>query len=103
MLVMTEVSGPERGLLLAGRFDAHEVPAVRPVLQDVIGRSPAGSTVNLDLSSVDFFDSRALLELMHACQAGQSRGVSVRVGAGSPAVRGVLYLTGLDADLRLAA
>lgn len=84
---------------VAGRFDAHEVAAVRPVLRDVIAATAAGASVWVDLSGAVFFDARALRELLEARATGSVQDVAVRVAGPSGPVRSVLTLAGVTPNL----
>lgn len=86
---------------VTGRFDAHEVTAVRPVLRSVIAQVAVGASVWVDLSAATFFDSRALRELLEARAAGAVRGVAVRVAGPSGPVR--LVMTSADVASELVA
>lgn len=99
MLVLVQDGAGDAVLSVTGRFDAHEVAAVRPVLIDIVGRAAAGRSVRVDLSATDFFDSRALLELIDAREVAGLRGVTVRVAGASAPVRTVLTLAGLSPEL----
>ena len=84
---------------LSGRFDAHEVSAVRPVLRAAIARATTGTSVWVELSGTDFFDSYALRELVDARAAGSVKGVTVRITGPSQPVRSVMTLAGVTPEL----
>lgn len=84
---------------VTGRFDAHEVTTVRPVLTDAIAQASTGTSVWVDLSRATFFDSRALRVLLEAYAEGSVKGVAVRVAGPSGPVRSVMTLTGVAPQL----
>lgn len=88
---------------LEGRFDAAEGPRLSPILRAVIEDAAAGSTINLNLASVNFFDSRALVELLTAHAAARAAGITLTLSAASPVVRILLELTGVNHQLQPAA
>lgn len=99
MLISSVPSPRAAAVTLSGRFDAHEVPAARPQLHHIVHTTPRGSVIHLDMSGIDFFDSRALIELVAAHTAARQVGVTMAMTAASDAVRTVLTLTGGLHDL----
>ena len=81
-------------VLLEGRFDAHEAPAVRTILDELI--DGASITLIIDLSSVQFIDSTALSELVRAMKRAREHGGDLTLAAPSDPVRVILELTALD-------
>lgn len=93
MRIRTETGAGIHQIELAGRFDAHELPAFRaavdPLLRD-------GGSVDLDLSQVVFVDSSALAELVRAQKSAQACGGALVMTALSDPVRVILELTALS-------
>ena len=93
MRIRTESDGSNFLIDLAGRFDAHEVPAFRIAIDPLL--SVDDPRLHLDLSNVVFIDSTALSELVRAQKAVDARsGELVLVGLSDP-VRIILELTAL--------
>ena len=67
MRIRTETGGGRHEMGLAGRFDAHEVPALASAVQGLLAEP--GCTVRVDLSSVVFVDSAR----WRNCCAGSGR------------------------------
>ncbi|WP_111765423.1 STAS domain-containing protein [Nakamurella deserti] len=93
MRIRTETGNGSHQIELAGRFDAHELPAFRtaidPLLRD-------GDTVDLDLAQVVFVDSSALAELVRAQKSAHACGGTLVITALSDPVRVILELTALS-------
>jgi anti-sigma B factor antagonist len=93
MRIRTETGNGTHQIELAGRFDAHELPAFRaaidPLLRD-------GDTVDLDLSQVVFVDSSALAELVRAQKTAHACGGGLVLTSLSDPVRVILELTALS-------
>lgn len=92
MLIVRQGPAGDAMMSVIGRFDAYEVAAIRGALRAAIDRAAAGSTVRLDLSATNFFDSRALVELVDARAAGKHRGVAVHLEGASASVRAVMRM-----------
>jgi anti-sigma B factor antagonist len=88
-------------MTLAGRFDAHEVPAFATAVDALI--ADPGCTVRIDMSSVVFVDSSALAELLRAQRGAEATGGEVVLVEPSDPVRIILELTALDQVLRTEA
>jgi anti-sigma B factor antagonist len=77
----------------SGRFDAHEAPAFRMLLESAIDAGARAVTV--DLGAVVFMDSTALAELVRAQRLLNGSGGSMCLARPSDAVRVILEVTGL--------
>lgn len=86
-------------LLMAGRFNAHEIAVARTYFTQIERQAP-GTAVTVDLSDVTSLDSRAAAELLSMNAAAFRAGVSVTV-IPSDTVRFMLTLTGYDRELTL--
>lgn len=82
-------------ITLIGRFDAHETPAFREHLADLLGRG-SGLSVDIDLSAVHFIDSSALAELLLTSRAATDVGATLVLLNPSDPVRVIFELTALD-------
>ncbi len=98
MRIRTETGAGRHLMTLAGRFDAHEVPAFATAVDALL--ADTGCTVRINLSSVVFVDSSALAELLRAQRAAAASGGDVLLVEPSDPVRIILELTALDQVLR---
>lgn len=92
MRIRTETGNGTHEIELAGRFDAHELPAFRAAVDPLVRD---GGTVNLDLGNVVFVDSSALAELVRAQKSAHACGGTLVLTALSDPVRVILELTAL--------
>lgn len=90
-------------MVLAGRFDAHEVPefeaefeSLTAVLTDPTS-SPKGNIVHFDLGDVEFIDSSGLAQLVRCHKMLQSAAHEMHLSRVSNAVKVILEMTRLDA------
>lgn len=91
---------PSLAIELAGRFDAHEAPAFREVLDEA---TAAGSfSLDVYLTDVEFVDSTALAELIRGMKHCREAGGDLVLRAPSDPVRVILELTKLDAAFTIA-
>lgn len=101
MRIRTESTGDRHDVALAGRFDAHETPNFRVVVEPLVRQ--AGAVVRLDLTEVVFIDSSALAELVRADKQAKTAGSELTLARLSTPVRVILELTALDSVFIVAA
>jgi anti-sigma B factor antagonist len=98
MRISTETGAGRHAMKLAGRFDAHEVPAFGAAVDALL--TDAGCTIRIDMNSVVFVDSSALAELLRAQRAATATGGDLVLVDPADPVRIILELTALDQVLR---
>jgi anti-sigma B factor antagonist len=82
---------------LEGRFDAHEVPAVKAALDGLSG------DLVLDLYGVNFVDSSGLAALVASHRRAQEAGTSFAITGVRDEVRLIFEITKLDGVLPIVA
>ncbi|WP_394435573.1 STAS domain-containing protein [Streptomyces sp. SGAir0957] len=94
----TVTDGPDGPVItLSGDLDYETAP---DLLAEVTALAPApGTTVTLDLSAVQFFDSGGINVLLRARGQLQERGAALAVSRVSPVVGRIFRITGLDTVL----
>lgn len=80
---------------LSGRFDAHEAPAFRELIDGAM--ADGATTFHVSLEAVEFVDSTALAELIRGMKHCRQEGGDLILVEPSPPVRVILELTKLDA------
>ena len=93
MRIRTETGNGSHQIELAGRFDAHELPAFRAAIEPLMRE---GDAVDLELGQVVFVDSSALAELVRAQKSAHACGGTLVITALSDPVRVILELTALS-------
>ena len=99
-ITLTTSDGEAACLQLSGRFDAHEVADFRARFDALV---PPASTLDVDLSDVNFIDSSALAELVRGLKHCRQAGGDLRLVHPSSPVRVILELTGLDKAFEIIA
>lgn len=93
MILRTDIEPARRTVHLAGRFDAHEAPEFRSVVQPLVTEDHP--VLFIDLSQVAFLDSTALAELVRLQKTAQGCGGEVVLVDPADAVRVILEITDL--------
>jgi anti-sigma B factor antagonist len=88
------ISSTEGGISLSGEIDAHTAPRVAEAIAAV-----GASTIDVDMSGVEFVDSSGLRVLVDAHQRLEANGGGLRLVDASPAVRRLLEISGVDGYL----
>jgi anti-anti-sigma factor len=86
----TRVESSDGRIRVAGEMTVYTAAELKPALLDAL--SAAGKAADLDLASVEEFDSAGLQLLLASVRDATARGTSVRILAASAAVREVLEL-----------
>ena len=92
---VAEKVGNTLRLTVLGEIDHHEAAALREAMDDAI-LSAAPTTVEIDLSKVDFMDSSGLGILMGRKAIADRVGATVTLLNPSPRVAAILELSGLQ-------
>lgn len=90
---------PGAEIHVRGRFDAHDAPAFRASMDELLGSGTAH--IGVHLTDVTFVDSTALAELVHGMKQARERGGDLTLHQVSDPVRVILELTRLDAAFKL--
>ncbi len=93
----------ERGVVIAavtGEIDLSTVPRLRERLFELAGH---GGTLIVDLNRVTFIDSAGLGALVGAARRADAHGGSLHAVCARPPIRRLLWLTGVDRRIPLAA
>jgi anti-sigma B factor antagonist len=94
MELQTRYHNPVKVLELAGRFDAHTVPAVNGWLKEAMAGSQPQVVINL--AQVHFVDSAALAALVNGMKQCNKREGAFRLCSLQQTVRIIFELTRLD-------
>ncbi|MET9496140.1 STAS domain-containing protein [Streptomyces sp. NPDC006552] len=98
VLSCTGADGPEGPVVtLTGDLDYETAPELLAAVTALA--APAGTTVTLDLSGVEFLDSGGINVLLRARAALQERGAELAVRRPSAVVERIFHITGLDTVL----
>lgn len=84
------ITSTETGLRASGEIDAHTAPTLAAAIDG------AGSSVDLDLTEVDFVDSSGLRVLIDAHQRLEEAGGGLRLTGLSEPVRRLLEISGVS-------
>jgi anti-sigma B factor antagonist len=98
VLVSTTAPPPTAGLTVAGELDTHGASFLTEAISALL-KEPLES-IELNLAEVSFIDSAGLGGVLRARRACADAGVSLRIGATSPAVSRLVELAGVSELLR---
>jgi len=88
------ITTTESVISIKGRFDAHEVPSFRQIIDAELAST---STIRLSMAEVEFVDSTALAELVRAMKKCREGGGDLVLTSISDPVSVILELTKLNA------
>jgi anti-sigma B factor antagonist len=88
--MLTIESGPDGGVLIAGRLDAAQCPAAQSFLDKVEG------TVTLDCSRLEYISSAGLGVLLKTQKRLLAKGGKVRLSGVSSHLRDIFIYSGFD-------
>jgi len=100
---LTVVVRRERGVVIAavaGDIDVSTVSRLRECLFELAGD---GQTLIVDLNRITFIDSSGLGVLVGAARRADQHGASLNMVCSRPEIRKLLWLTGVDRRIPLAA
>lgn len=93
----------ERGVVIAAVTGELDVSTVTRLRERLFKLADGGRTVIVDLNRVTFIDSAGLGALVGAARRASAHGGSLHAVCARPATRRLLWLTGVDRRIPLAA
>jgi anti-sigma B factor antagonist len=93
----------ERGVVIVAVEGQIDISTVTGLRERLSGLADSGRTLMVDLNRVTFIDSAGLGTLVGAARRAAGRGGSLHVVCARPQTRRLLWLTGVDRRVPLAA
>jgi anti-sigma B factor antagonist len=93
----------ERGVVIAAVSGDIDISTVARLRECLSGLADGGQTLIVDLNRVTFIDSAGLGALVSAARRAAARGGSLHAVCAQPQTRKLLWLTGVDRRIPLAA
>lgn len=93
----------ERGVVIAAVTGDIDISTVTRLRERLFKLADSGRTLIVDLNQVSFIDSAGLGALVGAARHAEGRGGSLHAVCSRPPTRRLLWLTGVDRRISLAA